>query len=696
MLRFNSRSGRRLTSAPTVAMILGLLVPLGSCDVACSQVTREAGSNQPVASRRVTDSRISFVAYHQSGEALWIVTEKAHIHVVNPLTLEPLAKPRQLFDATVSGAGLLSDQSGMLLSSYGGLVLPVGTSSSMPPECEVADGIRPVSEVGYQSMALEPSDGALALGTRKGSVALVDLQTGALLWTVSLGEIPINSVAWSGDGKKLAVCSGNWRRPKEPGLVYLLDPKNGDVIKKLADHRGQVNQVAFSPDGNWLTSASADTRVLTYDLRDLEKPPLQLKRAAGVDALLYLGDGTCVVATFGGGVQICDLQQGQTKVAYSGHRSRAAEPGMPKPKTPLIRAMSVSSDGSHLVTTDFNGMVYVWQLTGQNLLQDPKQNSAIFSPGQFVSTHWNADPTADIFKIGTFTQAGEQGRPVGWKNLSAFEAGQAQLETRGRGTVTLSSTDGAKTSIATDIDLPPKTEHVTFMVLQRGPSIERGDDKNAGGGVTFSLVDSKGARREMSRIEPRYEGYRNWTNGIHTAQVRPGETGLRVSITLDGATGGIEVDNILIIPSDDDNEATTEQIKALNLALKNDDAETIAKLIEDDPQMLEMRTGQSDNGTPLIRAAWTVAPKVAAKLIELGADLEARDINWGNTPMRWCCWFGNHEVAAVLIDAGADLRGASQMAQSSKTGNRFAKRSKEDFDKLSKLVDEYEARQGNE
>lgn len=61
------------------------------------------------------------------------------------------------------------------------------------------------------------------------------------------------------------------------------------------------------------------------------------------------------------------------------------------------------------------------------------------------------------------------------------------------------------------------------------------------------------------------------------------------------------------------------------------------------------------------------APKVAAKLIELGADIEAKDSNWGNTPLRWCCWWGVPEVAKVLVEAGAATDGASEMARSSKS-----------------------------
>jgi hypothetical protein len=229
------------------------------------------------------------------------------------------------------------------------------------------------------------------------------------------------------------------------------------------------------------------------------------------------------------------------------------------------------------------------------------------------------------------------------------------------------------------------------MVRLRGSSIQRGQQNNAGGGVRFSLVDSAGHEREMPRVDPPYAGYRDWTIEIHTARVLEGETKVRIGIEMINATGDLEVDEILVVPSNADHEATFEQTNVLDRALENDDPEAIATLIKDDARMLEMRVGRCDNGTPLIRAAWKGSPRVAAKLIELGADVEAQDRNWGNTPLWWCSWWGTHEVAAVLLAAGAEPRGASQMAQYAKTANRGATRSKEDFDAVSKLVDEYEA-----
>jgi hypothetical protein len=309
----------------------------------------------------------------------------------------------------------------------------------------------------------------------------------------------------------------------------------------------------------------------------------------------------------------------------------------------------------------------------------------------YDKTHWNVNLDDDALQVGMFQPSDENGRPSGWDDVSAFDAGFARLRVGGNGAdAILSGTPAAKRSISTFMDLPENAEHLTFVVRLRGPNLRK-DDVVAGAGVTVTFLDADGGQRTMPRLEPAYEGYRDWIVRLGTARVRDGERRLRVDIEVINAMGDLEVDSIRIIPSTASGEATTMQSRTLEQVLKEDDADAVAELIRSDRRMLEMRTGHSDNGTPLIRAAWMGKPKVVAKLIELGADVEAIDHNWGNTPLEWCSWWGTHEVAKVLVEAGADTRGVSRRAQSAKTRNGSAQRPAADFDKISKLVDDYEA-----
>ncbi len=49
--------------------------------------------------------------------------------------------------------------------------------------------------------------------------------------------------------------------------VYLLDPSNGSVVQKLSGHEGMVTYLAFSADGKWLFTGSADRAVKMWDMQ---------------------------------------------------------------------------------------------------------------------------------------------------------------------------------------------------------------------------------------------------------------------------------------------------------------------------------------------------------------------------------------------------------------------------------------------
>jgi len=325
---------------------------------------------------------------------------------------------------------------------------------------------------------------------------------------------------------------------------------------------------------------------------------------------------------------------------------------------------------------------------------DDKSNDMKSTPGEYRKTHWNVETNTDLLFLGGWPQMG--GVPKGWDDVSAFDADLAFLSDPG-GILTLyAPDDGSSTSISTTIDLPHGVESLTFLVRLRGPDIEQGDTATAGGGVTFSLVDREGHRRVLPRIDPTYTGYRNWLAQMRTSDVLEGERRLHVEISIEDCSGSLDVDEILVMPSDAESEATDDERNALTTAIRSDDADAVARLIETNPKLLSIRMGIADNGTPLTWASWTDSANVAAKLIELGADVEAHDYNWHNTPLRWCCWWGNDKVAAVLVEAGAETQGASAMAQNAKVGNKATPRSREDFDRVSEIINAHEEKQRRE
>jgi WD40 repeat protein len=88
----------------------------------------------------------------------------------------------------------------------------------------------------------------------------------AAVWKVDSGDDPrlllghsgiIWEVAFSPDGKQIATASMD-------GKVKLWDTSSGDEIITLTGHSNFPTQVAYSPDGKFLATASADGTVRIY------------------------------------------------------------------------------------------------------------------------------------------------------------------------------------------------------------------------------------------------------------------------------------------------------------------------------------------------------------------------------------------------------------------------------------------------
>lgn len=71
----------------------------------------------------------------------------------------------------------------------------------------------------------------------------------------------VESVAFSPDGRLLA--STTWH---DADVIRVWDAAGGKLLCRLDGHRGRVTSVAFAPDGKVLASASADTTVLLWDV----------------------------------------------------------------------------------------------------------------------------------------------------------------------------------------------------------------------------------------------------------------------------------------------------------------------------------------------------------------------------------------------------------------------------------------------
>ena len=103
------------------------------------------------------------------------------------------------------------------------------------------------------------------------TVVVWDLQTGKEWMRVQVekqaGMVELRlderevGMAWSPDGRILAVST-----IADRGRIQLWEMASRRVRREFTGHQGNVRVLAFSPDGCWLASGSADTTVLVWDV----------------------------------------------------------------------------------------------------------------------------------------------------------------------------------------------------------------------------------------------------------------------------------------------------------------------------------------------------------------------------------------------------------------------------------------------
>lgn len=139
-----------------------------------------------------------------------------------------------------------------------------------------ADGTRttlPVPVRFIKSLAVSPDGGRLAVGGWGGPlVGVVDLASGASLWTSEPDRATTTCLAYSADGARLA--SG-----RDDGLVVLWNAADGKELNRVQGLEGKVVSIAFSPDGRQLAVAAKEE----VDLGEVE--------TKGVLALFRVEDG---------------------------------------------------------------------------------------------------------------------------------------------------------------------------------------------------------------------------------------------------------------------------------------------------------------------------------------------------------------------------------------------------------------------
>ena len=218
------------------------------------------------------------------------------------------------------------------------------------------------------TIAFSPDGRTIAIGTELGdplgpgaddpSVLLWNTDTGALLRMLShTGDV--NTIAFSPDGKTIVTGgAGNQFAPTDDDyIVRLWDTNTGKLLHALKGHTNRVIGVAFSPDGNTIASGSwAIGRVSgnwdgTLRLWDANTGThlRTLDHVNSVDSVAFSPDRQTLAFGSGNFVYLYDANAYTLLRTLSGHKWS-------------VYSLAFSPDGSTLASGSIDGTALLWEL----------------------------------------------------------------------------------------------------------------------------------------------------------------------------------------------------------------------------------------------------------------------------------------------------------------------------------------------
>lgn len=162
----------------------------------------------------------------------------------------------------------------------------------------------------------------MASGSHDGTVRLWDLNAssesgeGRVLLDVS--PQAARSVAFSPDGKLMVVGLAEGAASNPEYSLRLIETETGSEIRRLAGHSEVVADVAFSPDGKRILSASVDTSIIIWDAASGAEIQRLIGHNSSVIAVAFHPEGRlAVTGGVNGTILLWDLEEGVVLRRYA-------------------------------------------------------------------------------------------------------------------------------------------------------------------------------------------------------------------------------------------------------------------------------------------------------------------------------------------------------------------------------------------
>ena len=244
------------------------------------------------------------------------------------------------------------------------------------------------------SLAVSADLKLIAVGTLKGTVRVLDADSGRQLLELSGVTGSVRALAFSPDGKTLAAGG-------DPD-IHLWSIPSGAALGRLAGHTGKLWALAFDGTGNRLASGGSDKTVRLWDVSRRQQL-LRLDAGERVRAVAFTSSGDELVTA---GMQ----QPIRMWSVADGRLLKSMDEG-----TVGVMALGLSRDGRFLASAGMDMVVKVWSLpSGERMGSVRRQqgflSTVAFSPDGSVLASGASDRTILLLRFGGLANPPPAGR----------------------------------------------------------------------------------------------------------------------------------------------------------------------------------------------------------------------------------------------------------------------------------------------